>query len=76
MREIAELDDIEKLVETFRERRIQIGEGRMDLPHSAPALMSFNTWNANQPGTTLFMPGCDPSEELVNGLMLILGQGQ
>ncbi len=76
MREIAELDDIEKLVETFKERRIQIGEGRLDLPHSSPALMSLNIWNANRPGTTLFMPVCDPTEELINGLFLILEQGQ
>jgi hypothetical protein len=75
MREIAELDDLEKLVATFVERRVQIGEGRIDLPHSSPALMSFNTWNANQPGTTLFMPVCDVTEELINGLMLFLEQG-
>ena len=43
MREIAELDDLEKLVETFKDRRIQIGEGRIDIPHSSPALMSLNT---------------------------------
>lgn len=76
MREIAELDDLEKLVETFKERRIQISDQRLDLPHESPALMSFNTWNANLPGTTLFMPVCDPTEELVNGLMLLLEQGQ
>jgi hypothetical protein len=76
MREIAELDDLSKLVETFKERRIQISEGRLDLPQSSPALMSFNTWNANRPGTTLFMPVCDVTEELINGLMLFLEQGQ
>ncbi|MHC4933689.1 MAG: hypothetical protein ACYTGV_16025, partial [Planctomycetota bacterium] len=76
MREIAEMDDIEKLVATFAERRIQISDERLDLPHSSPALMSFNTWNANQPGTTLFMPVCDPTEELINGMMLLLEQGQ
>jgi hypothetical protein len=56
MREISELDDLDRLVETFRDRRVQISEGRLDLPHTMPALMSFNTWNANQPGTSLFMP--------------------
>jgi hypothetical protein len=76
MREIAELDDLDKLVETFKERRIAITEDRIDLPHTSPALMSFNTWNANQPGTTLFMPVCDVTEELINGLMLLLEQGQ
>ena len=75
MREIGAMDDLEKLVEVFKDRRIQISEGRLDLPHTSPALMSFNTWNANQPGTTLFMPVCDVTEELVNGLMLFLEQG-
>jgi len=76
MREISELDDLDRLVETFRDRRVQISEGRLDLPHTMPALMSFNTWNANQPGTSLFMPVCDVTEELINGLMLFLEQGQ
>ncbi len=75
MREIAELDDIGKLVETFKDRRITISEERLDLPATSPAFMSFNTWNANQPGTTLFMPVCDVTEELINGLMLFLEQG-
>jgi hypothetical protein len=75
MREIAALDDIDKLVETFKDRRILVDEGRLDLPNSSPALMSFNTWNANQPGTTLFMPVCDVTEELINGLMLFIEQG-
>lgn len=76
MREIAGLDDLEKLVEVFKDRRIQVSEGRLDLPHTSPGLMSFNTWNANMPGTTLFMPVCDVTEELINGLMLLLEQGQ
>jgi hypothetical protein len=76
MQEIAALDDLERLVATFRERRVTISEGRLDMPASSPAFMSFNTWNANQPGTTLFMPVCDVTEELINGLMLFLEQGQ
>ena len=76
MREIAALDDLEKLVEVFKDRRIEISEGRIDIPHTSPSLMSFNTWNANMPGTTLFMPVCDVTEELINGLMLMLEQGQ
>ena len=75
MREIAALDDLDKLVEIFKERRIKISDGRIDIPPTSPALMSFNTWNANQPGSTLFMPVCDVTEELINGLMLFLEQG-
>jgi hypothetical protein len=75
MQEIAQLDDLEKVVEVFKDRRIKISDGRLDLPNTSPALMSFNTWNANMPGTTLFMPVCDVTEELINGLMLFLEQG-
>ena len=76
MQEIAKLDDLERLVETFVDRRIEISSERIDLPHSSPAFMSFNTWNANRPGTTMFMPVCDVTEELINGIMLFLEQGQ
>ncbi len=75
MQELARLDDLDRIVATFGERRIKISDGRMDLPHASPALMSFNTWNANMPGTTLFMPVCDVTEELINGLMLFIEQG-
>ena len=75
MREIAGLGDLDKVIETFRERRIQISDERLDLPHSMPALMSFNTWNANMPGTTMLMPVVDVTEELLNGVMLFLEQG-
>jgi hypothetical protein len=75
MQEIAALDDLEKMVEIFKDRRIEMHEGRIDIPNSSPALMSFNTWNTNRPGTTLFMPVCDVTEELINGLMLFIEQG-
>jgi hypothetical protein len=75
MREIASLDDLEKLVEVFKERRVKLSDGRIDLPATSPTFMSFNTWNANQPGTTLFMPVCDTTEEIINALMLFLEQG-
>lgn len=75
MQEISAMDDLEKLVAVFEERRIQISDERIDIPPTSPALMSFNTWNANQPGSTLFMPVCDVTEELINGIMLMLEQG-
>jgi len=75
MQEIARMDDVERLVAVFADRRVQISDARIDLPHTSPAFMSFNTWNANQPGTTLFMPVCDVTAELINGLMLFVEQG-
>jgi hypothetical protein len=75
MREIGGADGLDRLLATFRDRRVEIGAGRIDLPASSPAFMSFNTWNANRAGSTLFMPVCDVTEELVNGLMLFLEQG-
>jgi hypothetical protein len=76
IQEISQMDDLEKIVEVFKDRRIKISDGRIDLPHSFPAFLSFNTWNSNMPGTSLFMPVVDVTEELINGMMLFLEQGQ
>ena len=70
------MDDLDQLVETFKDCRVQIAEGRIDLPHSSPGLASFNTWNANMPGSTMFMPVVEVAKELVNVIMLALEWGQ
>ncbi|HJN49705.1 MAG: hypothetical protein QGI68_06715 [Pseudomonadales bacterium] len=75
IQEISRLDDLDKLVAVFEDRRIQISDGRIDLPQSFPAFLSLNLWDANKPGSTLFMPVVDVTEELINGMMLNLEQG-
>ncbi len=75
MREIETPDDREKLLNFFRENRIKLRDGRLDLPRNNAAYMSFNLWDSNMPGTTVFMPITDITEEYINGIMLIVDMG-
>ena len=63
MQEFESLDDREKIVQAFRANTQQIGEGRLPVPMTPGVTQPFNWWNANQPGTTLFMPISDVTWE-------------
>lgn len=56
--------------ERFRESTTQLGEGRADLPTGEPGLFGFNAWNANQPGSTLFVPVTDTTVEYMTLLFI------
>lgn len=45
-----------RLVELYRTSRVQIAAGRVDVPREVPFVPSFNTWSANLPSTTYFLP--------------------
>ncbi len=49
-------EQVATLLRLFRERAVRLEPGRADLPKGEPGLFAFNDWNANQPGTTLFIP--------------------
>ena len=49
-------EQVATLLRLFRERAVRLEPGRADLPKGEPGLFAFNDWNANQPGTTLFVP--------------------
>ena len=74
MQEFESLDDREKIIEAFRANTVQIGEGRLDIPMVAGVTQPFNWWNANQPGSTLFMLISDLTWEYINVLMLIMDE--
>ncbi len=59
-------DDWEKIITTFRANTIKLLDGRLNLPLFTPVTLPFNTWNVNQPGTTVFMPISDISVEYLN----------
>lgn len=58
-----------------REHTIRIREGRLDLPSSPPHVLPPNLWWANKPGSTLFMPVGDASEECLGLLALLVRHG-
>ncbi len=57
-------EDREKILTQFREGTVQISDQRPDIPSGA--LMSFNHWKENKPGTTTFVPVNDVTFEYVN----------
>jgi hypothetical protein len=70
--EFESLDDREKLVQNFRANTVKIGDGRLQVPMIEGVTQPFNWWNANQPGSTLFMPVSDLTWEYINVLMLLM----
>lgn len=52
-------DDWERLVEVFRKHTVKILDHRLDIPMTENVTFYANQWNANKPGTTVFMPISD-----------------
>lgn len=61
---------IERLLELYRESLTKLEDGRADLPDKMPGLFEFNQWNTNKPGTSVFIPVTDVTEEYLNLLTL------
>lgn len=74
MQEFATLDDREKIMQAFRANTVKLSDGRLGIPMEPGVTQPFNWWNANQPGTTLFMPITDATWEYINVLMLIMDE--
>src|ERR1035437_3002168 len=54
LQEYAGKSDRDKLIQFVRDNRMMIFDGRLDIPRNTGAISSFNLWNMNMPGTTLF----------------------
>ena len=76
LQEVATRSDRDRLLDFVRQNRVKLFDGRLDVPRNTGAIMSFNLWNANMPGTTLFMPVTDITEEMINAVMLQADLGQ
>jgi hypothetical protein len=60
----------EAVVELARRAKVQLEPERARLPTGLPGLFVFNHWNANQPGTTLFLPVSNMTLEYINLLFI------
>jgi hypothetical protein len=67
-------DQVRRLLEMYRRARIELLPGRAPLPTTLPGLFDFNQWNANQPGTTLFIPVTNTTLEYINLLFIYLSR--
>ncbi len=68
-------DALGAMVETVRAHTVQLSERRLDLPAAAPHMLEPNLWMANAPGSTLFMPVGDASEQVLGLMAMALGNG-
>ena len=67
-------EQLERLLDMYRRARVQLRPGRAPLPRTLPGLFEFNQWNANQPGTTLFIPVTNTTLEYINLLFIYLSR--
>lgn len=61
---------MERILELYRSSLVKLEDGRADLPDKMPGLFEFNQWNTNKPGTSVFIPVTDVTEEYLNLLTL------
>lgn len=65
---------VEYILDLYRRARKELSPGRAPLPTTLPGLFDFNQWNANKPGTTLFVPVTNTTLEYINLLFIYLAR--
>ena len=68
------LELVDRRLDLYRRARMELSPGRAPLPTALPGLFDFNQWNANQPGTTLFVPVTNTTLEYINLLFIYLSR--
>ena len=68
-------DGAAALVERCRRRTRRLSDGRIELPRTSPHYSDHNVWNANVPGSTLFVPVTDVAQQLLGFLFVLVGGG-
>lgn len=72
--ELAQAAQMHQLVELYKKTRVRIAETRADVPREVPFTQSFNKWDANQKGTTYFLPVAETSAGYINGLLYMFSE--
>jgi hypothetical protein len=58
-----------RFVDLYERSRVRIADRRLDVPRRKPFVPPFNTWSANLPGTTYFLPVNEFSADYINVLL-------
>jgi hypothetical protein len=66
---------LERAAGVCRDHTVRLSDARLDLPAAPPHMLEPNLWMANQPGSTLFMPVGDASEQVLGILAMVIGNG-
>jgi hypothetical protein len=72
---LAEAADVPPLIEWVDNHCIRLAEGRIEVPAAPPHIAAHNLWNANRPGTTLFIPVIDLTQQVLDFLAIFLAGG-
>jgi hypothetical protein len=68
-------DGADHVLAACREHTIRLSGERLDLPARPPHMLPPNLWMANAPGSTLFMPVGDASEQVLGLLAMSIANG-
>jgi hypothetical protein len=68
-------DDVQRILQICRENTTKLSDSRLDLPSKPGHLLDPNFWMANAPGSTMFMPMADASEEFLGILGIFAANG-
>lgn len=76
MQELGEGEDaLQRVLAVCRDHATRIRDSRLDLPSVPPHVLPPNLWWTNKPGSTLFMPVGDASEECLGIMALMIRHG-
>jgi hypothetical protein len=68
-------DNVETyILDMFQRHRVRIQDHRLDIFRGLPAMLPFNTWDTNQPGSTYFIPITNITLEYINFLFSMLDE--
>ncbi|MEM7468133.1 MAG: hypothetical protein AAF387_14760 [Pseudomonadota bacterium] len=71
----AEMRDSHRLIEAIARMTTNISDNRIELPRKAPHYSAHNLWNANVPGSSVFIPVANISEQLIGFLFIVAAAG-
>jgi hypothetical protein len=69
------VDDARDILARCRRSTTRLSDARLDLPSRPPHMLPPNLWMANAPGSTLFMPVGDASEQVLGLMTMALANG-
>ena len=65
MQEYTRVEDRQRLAQHVQGHLVTLQQQRLEIPRRSPALLAFNQWNVNVPGSTLFLPITDVTLEYI-----------
>ena len=75
LQELQAASDLGELLRRADTHCTRLSDGRVQLPATTPHMDAHNFWNANRPGTTLFIPIVDLTQQLLEFLAIQMAAG-